>query len=663
LGSEEDDDDKSSDSDAATRNTEKKAVKIERPKEEDHDDDEESSMAKQKEMLEGEDYDALRKRLRERKKALQANPHFALKKVGLDASLDLPEEMRRPLYVSDLQHMILYALMGTRAPVEPVRWCRFTQWSKLRNVLLLAVDGIGLREHEDWSRTQASRHARFSRLFEHRLHFVSPASYGSDVAEDLCILPLSQSGLGKIRSRYGNIQMALNAGSGDYFKVFRSAFPIAEKTAANKNDKTAITQPSLRTRLLLTLDQMVHSGYPVPFKGESHNKSYEGYVGTSERYEPVTETSPMFSIDCEMVQTAKCVHELAKICVMDSDFKVLFTSYVKPDQPVTNYLTKFSGITPQILSGIRTTLKDVQERLKEILPPDAILVGHSLNSDLNALKMFHPYVIDTSVIYCLTHSRLRKSKLKDLAKIFLGKDIQTDDAEHGHDPEEDARAAMELVHLKLEKGYEFGDVLMGSDINNDAAVPSDQVGKIATSTLKTITDADRNITVIGHASQLQKYEGFAKTKKKGEENDSSSKNKAAASEKDAEKVTDCSNGTEAKDPTFHMVENNKQAVSKALESLESNHLTICHLAFSDQDMQLEPKKEGEEDNNDAGMTCKAAKTVRKATKKLWSQMPKNSLLVSVWSGGNTSNSPASGGSTSSNPAFVGININKADIQL
>merc|ERR1719445_2585509 len=111
-----------------------------------------------------------------------------------------------------------------------------------------------------------------------------------------------------------------------------------------------------------------------------------------------------------MVQTTTHDHELAKVCLIDENYKVLYCSYVIPDSPVTNYLTKFSGITPQMLAGITTKLKDVQEAIRRIMPPNGILVGHSLDSDLRALKMYHPYIIDTSLIYCLTESRLRKSK-------------------------------------------------------------------------------------------------------------------------------------------------------------------------------------------------------------------------------------------------------------
>lgn len=40
-----------------------------------------------------------------------------------------------------------------------------------------------------------------------------------------------------------------------------------------------------------------------------------------------------------------------------------------------------------MLLPVKTRLSDIQTRLKKILPHDAVLVGHSLNSDLQALEV------------------------------------------------------------------------------------------------------------------------------------------------------------------------------------------------------------------------------------------------------------------------------------
>jgi RNA exonuclease 1 len=78
---------------------------------------------------------------------------------------------------------------------------------------------------------------------------------------------------------------------------------------------------------------------------------------------------------------------IRRICVVNANLEVVYSSFVKPKNPITNYLTRFSGITKEMLEDVTTTLSDVQKALIEILPPDAILIGHSLNSDLTAMQV------------------------------------------------------------------------------------------------------------------------------------------------------------------------------------------------------------------------------------------------------------------------------------
>lgn len=85
--------------------------------------------------------------------------------------------------------------------------------------------------------------------------------------------------------------------------------------------------------------------------------------------------------------------------------QIIYDSLVKPENVITNYLTRYSGITEKMLNNVTVTLHNVQQTLRTLLPADAILVGQSLNSDLHTLKMMHPYIIDTSVIFNLTGDR------------------------------------------------------------------------------------------------------------------------------------------------------------------------------------------------------------------------------------------------------------------
>ena len=90
----------------------------------------------------------------------------------------------------------------------------------------------------------------------------------------------------------------------------------------------------------------------------------------------------------------------------------------------------------------------VQAKLLAILTPRTILLGHSLEQDLCALKLAHPRCIDTALLYHHPRGRPLKPGLAWLTKKWCGREIQTR-GEGGHDPEEDARACLALLKKKM----------------------------------------------------------------------------------------------------------------------------------------------------------------------------------------------------------------------
>lgn len=232
--------------------------------------------------------------------------------------------------------------------------------------------------------------------------------------------------------------------------------PEEEREGQGRGAEGAGCEQASKADCLLSLSDMKKNNFPVPplnSEGATDGQQWGRYFKLCPQWPtPAPDQAngcPMFALDCEMVLTEDGL-ELARVSLVNEALECIYDELVKPEKPIMDYKTQFSGITQDTLEGVSTTLSEVHSALGRLLPPHCILIGHSLENDLCALKMAHPYVIDTSCLFTSHKSSLSKPKLRLLTKRLLGCDIQTGSS--GHSSVEDAMACMRLVQLRMRDG-------------------------------------------------------------------------------------------------------------------------------------------------------------------------------------------------------------------
>ncbi|KAK1886864.1 RNA exonuclease 5 [Dissostichus eleginoides] len=293
----------------------------------------------------------------------------------------LPDRLQQPITANDLTELLHYAALGKTAGVEQPSWCRLQHQKKVKAVNVVMIEGL----------TQSHFYKHYLTLQHLRTNYSTRVTFtpsSTDLASGIFSSEVPESddpsvskdtmeaGFTKSQTlSYLSAVVVLN----DVFVLFNTdaglrIHPVITKFGTKRRGLTAYVLPE---------EEMVKKRWPV--KGMP---DFQDFVCT-DSVDCVTDSSPLYGLDCEMCLTEKG-YELARVSLVDS--------------------------------GGRCVLDEL---------------------------LIHPHVIDTSLLYRREFGQ--RFKLKVITESVLNRQIQTEE-KTGHNPIEDALAALELAQYFIKKG-------------------------------------------------------------------------------------------------------------------------------------------------------------------------------------------------------------------
>ena len=375
----------------------------------------------------------LRKQLIVTKKSQQRPKFVLLNKLVAHVDEKLENSKQSSdirISASDLQMLLVGCFLENSKMSYKPSWCEISHPESSFKTCVFILDcetPLALNEYD-------------RSLFQHVIKFEKSAK----LLDTLLNVPLSKNQLSR---GFGNYKFIP-----DKTEVKQEEKPSDQEIESKENVKF---EKASKTKLLLSPMQMLAEGCPLP-----DNEMYVNFICSKSKYDPANDDSPLYAIDCEMCLTVYNESQIARVSIIDEQENVVLDEFVKPKHRIRDYLTRFSGVTKEMMETATLTVEDIQKKIEKLLPSDAILCGQSICNDLRALQIIHPYVIDTSVIYNLSGIRQCKTGLKALAARFLEHDIQA--GVDGHCSVEDSIATLRLVKLKLSQTLDFGDNVLSA---------------------------------------------------------------------------------------------------------------------------------------------------------------------------------------------------------
>ena len=193
-------------------------------------------------------------------------------------------------------------------------------------------------------------------------------------------------------------------------------------------------------------------------KRRSRRRRRKNSAKNAEEDVSLEEQARFLALDCEMVGVGPGAYKsaLARVCIVDWNEEVVFDTFVKVAEPVTDYRTFVSGVREEDLTSDEAMeFDECRAKVREIIE-GKVVVGHALKNDFQAMKLSHPWydTRDTAkytpfLRKCEWTGALKLRRLRELVQEKLGREIQCEGEEHC--PYEDASATLALYKVVRKK--------------------------------------------------------------------------------------------------------------------------------------------------------------------------------------------------------------------
>ncbi|XP_066516441.1 RNA exonuclease 5-like isoform X1 [Hoplias malabaricus] len=217
-----------------------------------------------------------------------------------------PGQQCEPITVEDVCELLHYATLGKSYGTKKPSWCRLRGRRRVARVNVAVLEGLTQLHFYNYY----SQFRNLRRKYSTRCTLVPSSGH--------LLSALLNSEVPDARFPPNPIQTASPT-------VEVLCHPIVQRFGLKKRGMSHI---------LLTESEMIKCNFPV--KGL---RSCEGFV-SSGADGPVTDSSPLFGLDCEMCLT-HAGNELTRVALVDSRGRCVLDKLVKPYNPIINYFTSW----------------------------------------------------------------------------------------------------------------------------------------------------------------------------------------------------------------------------------------------------------------------------------------------------------------------------------